>query len=198
MWMRMMMRMRMRRRTPDCGQRIVECKVRSSCGKLLLIVRFRRRCVNNWRRTEVPTAFEPGPKSLASTLYGDGQNFGPINLGVAGQVLLSGGWEILSPHKNSFRFSAAISAAHLQWPWQDKYFTFTLSLRVFAPFFFLSVVCSPSDFGFPTKLSSLMRCESVPKTLTAKSNRGIYICGAGGAKGLREGPSKGCTKLKLN
>lgn len=66
--------------------------------------------------------------------------------------------------------------------------------------FFLSVVCSPSEifFGFPTKLSSLMRCESVPKTLTAKSNRGIYICGAGGAKGLREGPSKGCTKLKLN
>lgn len=32
---------------------------------------------------------------------------------------------VLSSPKNSFRFSAAISAVHLRWP--GKYFTFTLS-----------------------------------------------------------------------
>jgi len=72
-----------------------------------------------------------------------------------------------------FLFSAAISAVHLQWPWQDKYFTFTLS-RPLRAFFFFAV--SVSDFNFPLparpKLSPLMRCKSVPKTLTAKSNTG--------------------------
>jgi len=98
-------------------------------------------------------------------------------------------------------------SAYLQWPWQDKYFTFTLS-RPLRAFFFFAV--SVSDFNFPLparpKLSPLMRCKSVPKTLTAKSNTGrmergirirIYIWPNSGGDPT-ESPSKGCTKLKLN
>lgn len=114
--------------------------------------------------------------------------------------------KILSPHKNPFLFSAAISAVHLQWPWQDKYFTFTLS-RPFRDSFFLI----PSPFltltfrPTPPKVelsNALQKCAKDADSEIKHKSVGvgkvhIYKRTSSG-EGPAEGPRKGCTKLKLN